>query len=365
MLGMQSNAMETTGHGVFNALNCTGDELLIIDLLQQAVTWYSSTWKKQFRDISLSSGLSQVINMFDGFSEAIQSFEKRRSGKNTKLRTVVIYQKCVSFEVELMLMSKQHLLIRFKNISKQKSEVKRYLQDREQLFTTSRTISVSEMATTLAHEINQPIGTIKNLLQGIRSRIISENCEHGSIIAATDRAMEQTQFAASIITRIRDYTQARTPKKTYVNLALLLRDCISLLDWELDHQGIGCRFRLSKQLMIVADKLMLQQVFINLIRNAIDAMRNSSDAKRMLFISSEVEKTQVIIRIADCGCGLTENIENKLFQPFVSTKPTGMGVGLNICRSFIELHQGKLWLTRNKHRGCTAHVLLPILSEEG
>lgn len=365
MSGMQANAIETTGQGVFNALNCTGDELLVIDLLQQAVIWCSSTWKKQFREISLSCSLSQVVNMFEGFGEAMQRFEKRRSGRNTKLRTVVRYQESVNYEVELMLMSKQYLLIRFKNIATHKSEVKRYLQDREQLFTTSRTISVSEMATTLAHEINQPIGTIKNLLQGIRSRILSENCEHGSIVAATDRAMEQTQFAASIITRIRDYTQARTPKKTSVDLVMLLRDCISLLDWELDHQGIGCRFNLSTQLMIVADKLMLQQVFINLIRNAIDAMRNSSDAKRMLFISSEAENSQVIIRIADCGCGLTENVENKLFQPFASTKPTGMGVGLNICRSFIELHQGKLWLTRNKHRGCTAHVLLPILSEEG
>ena len=354
------------GRSVFDTLNILGDELLIIDIYRHEVSWCSSTFQDRFKEILPGSDLTTLYRSFDGIEDAISRLSDAALSAKDKITTVVHYQEKTGFNIELMPLDERQLLVRFKDISAHRSEIQRYLQDREKLFSTSRTISVSEMATTLAHEINQPIGTIKNLLQGIRSRLLAANTTEDATIAATERAIEQTQFAARIISRIRDYTQARTPAKTDLDLVMLVQDCVSLLDWEIDQQDIDCQVVVSSEpLMISGDELMLQQVFVNLLRNAIDAMRDLPAAEKFLSISAQVENDQVTIRIKDSGCGLNKDTEKKLFQPFVSTKPTGMGVGLNICRSFIELHQGRLWLTTNDQVGCSAYVLLPMLSEKG
>jgi len=101
-------------------------------------------------------------------------------------------------------------------------------------------------------------------------------------------------------------------------------------------------------------------VLVNLLRNAIDAMRGASRDARRLEVEAQLVDDQVEITISDSGCGLSAETEKNLFVPFVSTKPSGMGVGLNICRSFVELHQGRLWLTHNEDVGCTFHVTLPV-----
>ncbi len=343
-------------------LDSLGDCCLIMNQQTSQVSWCSSEFKNQFPGITQGSGTDILFEMFAGIEEATQ---KPGINQDAKIKSVAVYQNITNIGIELARLEDHSLLIRFNSLFENENEIQRYLQDREQLFLTSRTISVSEMATTLAHEINQPIGTIKNLLHGIKSRMIANNDMPQATIDAMDRAIQQTQFAAKIITRIRDYTQAKTPQKELLNLNSLVKDCISLLDWELDHQSIECQLQIqSEPIIISGDELMLQQVLVNLLRNAIDAMRNMPESGKYLLISSQQENERVTISIEDSGCGLTKDTEKKLFQPFVSTKPTGMGVGLNICRSFIELHQGKLWLTTNDSAGCTAHVSLPIHSEK-
>ena len=113
---------------------------------------------------------------------------------------------------------------------------------------------------------------------------------------------------------------------------------------------------------VAGDGVMLQQVMVNLLRNAIDAMAATPAGQRRLAISSRVDEGagQIEIAIADTGCGIGDDGAAQLFMPFYSTKPTGMGIGLNICRSLIELHQGRLWFTPNAGRGCTFHVALPL-----
>jgi len=252
--------------------------------------------------------------------------------------------------------------LRLEDVTGRTSAIQRYLEDRERLFSTSRTISVSEMATTLAHEINQPIGTVTNLLRGVRLRLESEKNAQSEVVAAIDQAVDQARFAANIISRIRDYTQSRQPNSQTIDLADLVCSCVSLLDWEMAREHIGLQLVLGdRPLMIAADVTMLQQVFVNLMRNAIEAMREVNPACRQLNIILRREEEEVEIAIADNGIGLTADAESQLFVPFVSSKPTGMGVGLNICRSFVELHQGKLWLSSNEEGGCTSHVLLPLV----
>ena len=347
-------------------LDDLGDCCLILDQKIDRVYWCSTAYKKRFQEIAPGSSAASLYQLFAGIEDATDEINQQQ---DAKVKSVAVYQNQTSIGIELLSLGDHRILIRFNSLFENESEIQRYLQDREQLFLTSRTISVSEMATTLAHEINQPIGTIKNLLHGIKSRIVMHSKNNSKIepttIEAIERAIEQTQFAAKIITRIRDYTQAKTPERELLDLSSLVKDCVSLLDWELDHQGIECQIKTPVEAIVVSgDELMLQQVFVNLLRNAIDAMRGLPEPKKMLLISSQQENDRVTISIEDSGCGLSENAEKKLFQPFVSTKPTGMGVGLNICRSFIELHQGKLWLTANEKAGCTSHVVLPMQNKE-
>lgn len=251
------------------------------------------------------------------------------------------------------------------DVSVRENAIQRYLEDRERLFSTSRTISISEMATTLAHEINQPIGTITNLLRGIRVRLGGDESVQSEVTAAIDQAIDQACFAANIISRIRDYTHSRKPMNRRLDLVELICSSVSLLDWEVVREGIDLQLDLGRQpLMISADETMLQQVFVNLLRNAIEAMRDTARTSRQLLVTARRDEEEVEIAIADNGVGLTSEAQRHLFVPFVSSKPTGMGVGLNICRSFVELLQGKLWLSPNEAGGCTSHVLLPLASKE-
>jgi signal transduction histidine kinase len=242
----------------------------------------------------------------------------------------------------------------------------RHLEDREQLLFTSRLLSIGEMATTLAHEINQPIGAAANLLRGSVMRLQRGDLDadgRQGLLQALQRATEQVLFASRVIARIREYTHSHTPKRTPIDVAALLRACVGLLDWETEREGVRVDLQApAEPLWILADETMLQQLFVNLMRNAIDAMRGNAPGTRRLELSVRVEGSQVEATVRDSGSGISEEAEQTLFVPFVSTKPTGTGIGLNICRSFVELHQGRLWFTRNDGPGTSFHAALPLMS---
>ena len=216
------------------------------------------------------------------------------------------------------------------------------------------------MATTLAHELNQPIGTIANMLRGVQLRLGKRGGIGDDINSALGKALDQTRFAANIISRIREFTQSRQPNFSEHDIEDLVRESVALLDWVFESEQVSVQVLNSDAALLVrGDQTMLHQVFTNLCRNAVDAMRDSANAPRVLDISIEPTEDGVKIEFADSGHGLDEQAEEALFTPFVTRKASGMGVGLNICRSFIELHQGRLWLAQNETGGCTAHVLLP------
>jgi two-component system sensor kinase FixL len=246
----------------------------------------------------------------------------------------------------------------------------RHLEDREQLLFTSRLLSIGEMATTLAHEINQPIGAAANLLRGSVMRLQRQAAAGGepkpedqaSLLQALQRATEQVLFASRVIARIREYTHSHTPKRVPVDVAALLRGCVRLLDWETEREGVSVALDLPEApLWTRADEVMLQQLFVNLMRNAIDAMRANPAGQRRLSLHARTDGPQLEVTVRDTGSGISEQAEQTLFVPFVSSKPTGTGIGLNICRSFVELHQGRLWFTRNDGPGTSFHAALPLL----
>ena len=260
----------------------------------------------------------------------------------------------------------------------QAEAARRHLEDREKLLFTSRTLSVGEMASTLAHELNQPIGTVANVLRGLRMRLERPAARSEELLTGVQLALDQALFASRIIARIREYTQARGPRLQRLELGQVVRESLALLDWEVRRDGIEVQLELApRPCPVQGDEVMLQQIFVNLMRNAIEAMRdNPPDAHgrvpRRLALRLSVERSgrEAVLRLRDNGCGLPSDDAAQLFVPFQSSKPNGMGIGLNICRSFAELHQGRLWFSRNEgpdgqpERGCSFHLALPLLPAE-
>jgi two-component system, LuxR family, sensor kinase FixL len=262
---------------------------------------------------------------------------------------------------------------------------RRHLEDREKLLFTSRALAVGEMASTLAHELNQPIGTVANVLRGMRARLERTHTDSKSsdnktsandnLLGGVQLALEQALFASRIIARIREYTHSRQPRREALALDRVVRESVALLDWELQRDGVELLLQLpTTACQVLGDEVMLQQLFVNLLRNALEAMRDNPPdsegraARRLalsLTLGSERNVKQALLTVRDNGCGLPQDASAQLFVPFQSTKPNGMGIGLNICRSFVELHQGRLWFTPNDEgpaeRGCTFHVALPLL----
>ena len=265
----------------------------------------------------------------------------------------------------------------------QQRAARRHLEDRERLLFTSRSLAVGEMASTLAHELNQPIGTVANVLRGLRNRLERQG-PNEELLGGVQLALEQALFAARIIARIREYTHSRQPRREPLDLGQVVRESVGLLDWELQRDGVQIGLDLAPEpCRVNGDEVMLQQLFVNLLRNALEAMRdNPADAQgrasRRLALRLAAERGMAVLSLRDNGCGLPQDAQAQLFVPFQSTKPNGMGIGLNICRSFVELHQGRLWFTPNDagrdntgakpdagpgaERGCTFHVALPLLT---
>lgn len=242
-------------------------------------------------------------------------------------------------------------------------EMQRYLAERDSLFLTSRTVSVSEMATALAHELNQPLGTLANLLGALKLRLARGEVPAETLEHAIHGSLDQTRFAQSVIERIRDFTASRRPEPKSLVVKELVDQSSALLDWLLLASGVTVNTHVQESVNVRGDETMLQQVLINLIRNAVEAMKAVSPEDRVIDVTIGVDAGRASLAIRDRGPGLDAD-PSAPFLPFVSGKADGMGVGLNICRSFLELHQGRLWLETHPEGGCVACIELPLERQE-
>jgi two-component system sensor kinase FixL len=333
-----------------------GDAAALIDASKQTLVWASPAWLALWPTLDAGVDGRALDTALPGLTEALAAACDDRASRR------VCLGEAKQWELQIVSAGAGHLLLRATDRHEQTRALQRQLDDREQLLFTSRVFSVGEMATTLAHELNQPIGAAANLLRGLRSRLSrrssSMNAEEAQ---ALDRAIEQVMFAARVIQRIREFTHSHQPRHTRLDLTAMLRASASLLDWDLRRS----RARLALELpdgavQVRGDAVMLQQVVVNLMRNGLDAMRADPPEKPQLSLRLITRAHEVEVQVCDNGCGLNDETAAKLFVPFASSKPTGMGIGLSICRSFVELHQGRLWFTRNADRGATFHVSLPL-----
>ena len=238
------------------------------------------------------------------------------------------------------------------------------LQDLQaELVHIGRLSALGEMSSALAHELNQPLSAVGNYINGAR-RLMDSGAAPELVRDGLDKAAAQTLRAGEIIRRLRDFVQRGETDRRIESLSKLVEEASALALLGVKDADIRVAIRLDpKQDLILADRVQIQQVLLNLIRNSVDAMIDSPE--RRLVISSEaVEGDMVQVNVADTGGGMAQEVMEKLFQPFISTKPHGMGVGLSICRTIVESHGGRIWTEPNRPRGTVFRFTLPAVCAE-
>jgi two-component system sensor kinase FixL len=229
----------------------------------------------------------------------------------------------------------------------------------------SRFTALGEMASTLAHELNQPLTAAASYLNGARRLLDQEQSSALPMVRdAVDRAAQQALRAGQIIRRLREFVARGEAEPKIENLAKLVEDASALALVGAKETGARVMFHFDPSVQLVlADKVQIQQVLLNLIRNAIEAMQEGE--RRDLTIATErLDPETVVILVTDTGPGIAAEIRDQLFQPFVTTKRHGMGVGLSISRTIMESHGGRIWVEPNPQGGTIFKLTLKAVEPE-
>lgn len=233
-------------------------------------------------------------------------------------------------------------------------------QQEERLQASARLITMGEMASSLAHELNQPLAAISSYATGCRN-LIAAGAPQSEIDGAIAKCQQQAQRAGRIIRRIYEFVRRQEPKSEPCDIGILLADLVTLLESEARRQRVRLQRDIAPDLPILqADRILLGQAILNLMKNGIDAMSQTDEAARQLTLRAALHDGQVLISVADRGCGIEPETAAQLFEPFYTTKQEGLGVGLKICRSVVEAHHGRLWFEANPAGGTIFHIALPL-----
>lgn len=231
-------------------------------------------------------------------------------------------------------------------------------QLQSELIHVSRLSAMGTMASTLAHELNQPLTAVSSYVAG---------CERLAD-AATEEEMARLKYglkeartnalrAGDVIRRLRAMIERGEVEKRSVNLAEVVEETLELMLMGVTPAGLVCETDIAPDLMVEADAIQLQQVLLNLTRNAAEAMEEAE--RKELLISAVDHGTHVTIEVHDTGSGIPAEMQDALFEPFISTKEKGMGIGLSISRTIVEAHRGRIWADPNERGGTTFRISLP------
>ena len=237
----------------------------------------------------------------------------------------------------------------------------RYRESQLQLEHANRVTTMGQLTASIAHEVNQPIGAVVVNAQAALRWLNRSEPDLDETRQSLERIIRDGVRAGEVIQRIRGLSKKATPRNERVDMSSVAREVSELASSEAAKQRVLIRTRLPGDLPLVrGDRVELQQVILNLILNAIEAMSGTSDGPRELIISTcKTESQEVLLAVEDSGPGLPTAAMENLFRAFYSTKPNGLGLGLSICRSIVEGHGGRLWASHREHRGSVFKFTLP------
>jgi len=241
------------------------------------------------------------------------------------------------------------------------TERRRAEEERQALAHANRVTTVGQLTASIAHEVNQPIAAVVTNAHAALRWLNMQPSDPEEVRQALDRIVKAGRRAGDVISRMRALVRKAPPRNDPLDINEVIREVIALTRSELDRTGTELQTRLADGLPLVpGDRIQLQQVMVNLILNAVEAMSGSDEGSRELLISTEEDGANgVRIAVRDWGPGLKPESLDRLFDAFYTTKPDGMGMGLSICRSIIEAHGGRVWATANVPQGAVFQFTLP------
>lgn len=238
-------------------------------------------------------------------------------------------------------------------------EASRIQQEKIQL--TSRLTTMGEMASSLAHELNQPLTAITNYSMGAVAMVKAGHTDLNTLLPALEKAASQAQRAGKIISRIRDFVKRSEPRRQPIQIDTVVENAISLAEIHARKRQIVIERQIPDNLPdVLADPILIEQVLLNLLKNGLESMDQSEIGN--LVVSVNKHDDQIEVGVMDRGHGLTD--PERLFEPFFSTKTEGLGMGLNICRTIIESHHGRLWAANNPAGGTVFRFTLPCADQQ-
>ena len=243
----------------------------------------------------------------------------------------------------------------------ERQETEARLQElQSELVHVSRLTAMGEMASALAHELNQPLSAIANYLRGSR-RLLDKGDPNDlpRLREALDKAADQALRAGDVIHRLRDFIGRGEVERRVESVSKLIEEATALALVGVKEQGVRVTMQLDPRAdLVVADRVQIQQVVVNLLRNAVDAMRGGKGGELSVRAVRRADGFTVV-SVSDTGTGIGDEIRERLFEPFMTTKKEGMGVGLSICRTIVEAHGGSIWAENNEGPGATFAFTLP------
>jgi C4-dicarboxylate-specific signal transduction histidine kinase len=257
-------------------------------------------------------------------------------------------------------------VIELRDITAQLQDEQRKRNEHQALLFTSKVMSIGEMAATLAHELNQPIGSMLNYLNGCLRRLERGNVSAQELHGAMIEARQQCERAAAIITRIREFVRAREPKMAPLALGGVFANVLTLLEAEIRQHRVKFALDVPEALPpVLGDRVMIEQVVHNLAKNAIEAMRQQTRPRNVRLQARVLADGMVQASVQDSGPGVPDAARAQLFSPFFTTKADGLGIGLNICRSMVEFHGGTLSYELPDEGGSRFGFCLPAATDTG
>ena len=245
-----------------------------------------------------------------------------------------------------------HLTERKRAEAEARESERRYREVQMELAHANRVATMGQLSASIAHEIKQPIAAaVTNAQAGLRW-LSAEPSNVGEARQALERIVQNGMRASDVIGRIRELIEKAPLRKDRVDINEAIREVIEFTRGEAVKNGVSMQMALEEGLpLIEGDRVQLQQVVLNLIVNAVQAMGAAEGPRELFITTAQAEPNGVLVSVRDTGPGLAPATVERLFEPFYTTKPTGLGMGLSICRSIIEAHGGRLWATNCEPRG--------------